>query len=318
MRRLEEVDVIRALSMLLIVLTHSFALYTGAWEHPGGESEIKLYSIIARMLVNLSLPTFVLISGYLFSFTYKRKVQSFKNVLVDRFQRIIIPSIVFGIPYILIFFKDLPFINKTLLLLNGAGHLWFLPMLFWNYLIGYFLKKNEFNNITSKLIFLFFLFIIAIIGPTIIPNVLGVSRALGYIPYFFIGLELYNYREVIIERLKPKVLILIVVLYLLLFTLNEIILNRINFLTPSTVSKLYNVAYKHFLSIGIIAFYILVIFRMKIMKTALNQKVIKMLQFLSAYSFGIYIYHQFVMKYFIYNLHVYNLISYKVGPLFFL
>src|SRR5690606_23013343 len=201
MKRIREVDIIRPLAILLVVFTHCFAIYTGSWTNPNPElvKEIFGYKVFTDFLSAFRMPAVVLIAGYTFTYFQQRKPQGFKHIFKSKFKRLIIPSYIFGIFYI-IAFRDIK-LKSFIELTSGIGHLWFLPMLFWCFLFGYFLVKIR--NLKAQIFTLAILFLISIISP-LLPIILGVSRALFFVSFYYLGCILWKNRNYFIQKIITK------------------------------------------------------------------------------------------------------------------
>ncbi len=270
MKRLHEVDIIRTIAITIVVLAHCFAIYTGAWTHPDSSFEIVYgYSIFTSLLQLFMIPPLVLVAGYAFNYSNQKKAQSLKQIIISKFKRLIIPSLLFGVAYILLFFKDSNSLQKINTLFNGAGHLWFLPMLFWNYLIGYFLIKI--NNLTFKTLLLVFLFIISYYSSAFIPNTIGISNALSFTVYFFIGIQLFEYREFIIRHLKLRCIFLGFSIFTIMFFSSRFDLLNLSQVESYVFVNAYGFISNNFISVGCVLFlYSLVLYFVEIKKIEPN------------------------------------------------
>ena len=81
--RLVNIDFLRPLIILLIVVNHVFAIYAGVWESPWENAEnVEIYKWIQRVAICCSLQLFTFISGYIYAFQVKRGgIQSFKQLI---------------------------------------------------------------------------------------------------------------------------------------------------------------------------------------------------------------------------------------------
>lgn len=142
---LPEVVFIRLLLIVLLVLYHSFALYCGGWEPLPNQEMIPAYWWIGKAAYSFMLPAFVFISGYVYGFQVRTKgvqILTFKKTVYGKFKRLIIPSIVFSLLYLLVLGDITQPITTTLYgLINGVGHMWFLPMLFWCFVCVFIIEK---------------------------------------------------------------------------------------------------------------------------------------------------------------------------------
>ena len=144
-KRLSDVTLIRNILIILLVFYHAFAIYSGAWAPIKGFPEIRVYWWLDKLSYAFMLELFVFISGYVFGYQVRikgeKKLQA-KELFWGKFKRLIIPSMVFSLLYILLL-KDIqqPIYKTTYDLLNGVGHMWFLPMLFWCFVGVWIIEK---------------------------------------------------------------------------------------------------------------------------------------------------------------------------------
>ena len=101
---LNDVVIIRPLAIFLLVVWHSFIIYTGGWKQPENFKPIETYWWIAKGSYACMLELFVFISGYVFALGLEKKNPTLKNVLVGKFKRLIIPSIIFSLVYYVMFY----------------------------------------------------------------------------------------------------------------------------------------------------------------------------------------------------------------------
>ena len=142
---LYEVVPIRLFLIVMLVFYHAFAIFTGAWKPIAGYPEIPGYALLGNLSYACLLETFVFISGYVFGYQVRVKgdtALSAKKLLVKKFKRLIIPSIIFSIAYLLIIkgFHD-SLLTTSYQILCGVAHMWFLPMLFWCFVIVWIIEK---------------------------------------------------------------------------------------------------------------------------------------------------------------------------------
>lgn len=70
---LYEVVPIRLVLIVLLVLYHAFAIFSGTWSPIAGYPEIPLYDIMDKLSYACLLETFVFISGYILGFQVSKK-----------------------------------------------------------------------------------------------------------------------------------------------------------------------------------------------------------------------------------------------------
>lgn len=105
--RLYEVDVVRPILILLLVIYHSFAVYDGKWQQFEGYSDNLVYRAISKVAYGGALEAFVFISGYVWGFqniSTNRKL-FFGGFILHKAKRLLVPSILFSVIY-LFFFKN--------------------------------------------------------------------------------------------------------------------------------------------------------------------------------------------------------------------
>lgn len=102
---LDEVSIMRPILIVLLVVFHAFCPYGENWEPFSGFEPVESYKWLDRGVFAFMLESFVFISGYIWSFQRNElgKKENFKQVVVKKINRLIVPSIVFSILYLLLF-----------------------------------------------------------------------------------------------------------------------------------------------------------------------------------------------------------------------
>lgn len=300
---LYEFVVLRLVLIFTLVLYHSMAPYTDAWNAYSGMEDNEVYFWIGRFSYYFMLPAFVFMSGFLFSYTVERKKLklTFKNTVVTKFNRLIIPSLIFSMVYYLMFFD----INVSpyaigLKIVSGSGHLWFLPMLFWCFVCVYLSDKFKINNKVVLLV----AFIIAVLP---MPNVpIGITSTTKYFIYFYIG---YSMQKGIIRNRVPKNFSTVILICLSLYVVSVLLIGLADKGYSETVKTLmlYSLGIEYEIIVkgiiicsrsllviiagisGIMGLYWII--KKNIENKELSPKMIK----LSNYCFGVYIYQQFIL-----------------------
>lgn len=120
------------------------------------------------------------------------KYPTWGNLLRKKGARILVPYFVFGL-----FFMATTGNWHPLNLLTGSyWHLWFLPMLFGCFLVGYIEYKIKLSGFWN-IVLLSLLFIVSFM-PEFIPSVLGMKE---YLYWFYLGMMSYRYRNALSEFL---------------------------------------------------------------------------------------------------------------------
>ena len=292
--RFDEVTLMRTILAVLIVFMHSFTCYQGSWTKPEGYIDIPTYKWIARTAFAFTLEAFVFISGYLFAFQ-KITLNKSGGVIINKLKRLILPSIIFSIPYFLIFYDYKGIGNFLYSIVNGCGHMWYLPMLFCCFVGVVILQKIKIDD-SWKLLFLA---LINLFWPLSLPFQLGVAT--NYIFYFYLGYVVYKHSERIKESITSKTLVISWIIFILVFILlrplkETIIIGDQDFrlyrLLTDSVRSTCQLIYA---TIGTITFYITMVYYTR------NKQLGKYTITLASCCFGIYLIHQFLLKALYYN-----------------
>lgn len=192
---LMDIVLIRLVLIGLLILYHSLCIYTGAWDVPYEPFESNaVYDWIGSFSHNFRLEAMVFISGSLLGYKLLRKPESltFNICVIKKVKRILFPCVIFGCIYYAMFYDTTASFPTILLkIINGCGHLWFLPMIFWCFVFTYIIfnltppdKLNN-NNIYSKLFIAIFL-LFTIYNPFgFMP--FGFGTVCSFMLYFFWG-----------------------------------------------------------------------------------------------------------------------------------
>ena len=289
---LDEVTLMRTILALLIVFMHSFTCYNGSWKEPAGYVDIPLYKWLARFSFAYTLEAFVFISGYLFAFqriTLKRTGGGI-SLIVNKLKRLILPSIIFSIIYFLLFYEYKGLGNAVYSIINGCGHMWFLPMLFWCFIGGWLLEQVKIKD-GWKMLFLVVLNLCCLVT---LP--LRLSSAASFMVYFYGGFLVYKYSDKLKAAITKKRLIWIWVIFAAVFAILRPM--RDVLVTNDSQSKLLklfiytgnNACQLIYAGVGVIAFYSITVYYTQ--KHQLKPFTIK----LAACCFGIYLFQQFVLQ----------------------
>lgn len=300
--RLDEVTAMRTILALLIVLMHSFTCYQGGWSLPEGCIDIPLYKWIARVAFAFTLEAFVFISGYLFAFQ-KITLNKSGRVIINKLKRLILPSIIFSVLYFVIFFEYKGLGNFVYSIINGCGHMWYLPMLFWCFVGVVILQKIKIGDGWKLLL----LALINLFWPLSLP--FQIETATNYIFYFYLGYVVYKYSERIKESITTKSLIIswiiFIVVFIILRPLKEtIVIGDQDF----RLYKLLSISARGacqliYATIGTITFYVTMVYYTQ------RKQLGKFTISLASCCFGIYLIHQFLLIGLYYNTNFASLVG---------
>lgn len=296
--RLAEIDFIRPIIILLLIVYHAFIIYAGGWNPPTGFQPNIVYEWIAKTSYSFMLEAFVFISGYIFMYQIKvrNKFDSLGGVIFNKIKRLIVPSVIFSILYLILFKRTefrTPFVIYRIL--EGVGHMWFLPMLFWCFIGGWLMIKSSID--------LRILWVVSLVfaGVSYLPLPFRMGNALYYLPFFAGGGLVYEYLS---ERVKRSVTICKIVeiwivfafLFVVISLFNERNLgnNVINDVSPLYLKAFYRsamvVGKMLYAFSGVAAVYATACFYSRNHKPDVH-----VLEF-GKYCFGIYLFQQFILQ----------------------
>ena len=145
----------RTILAVLIVLHHALACYNGSWPEPAGYTYLPLYKWINRVVIAFPLEAFVFVSGYLLAFqriTLKR-TEGVWALVISKFKRLIVPSILFSLIYFALFKEYQGLHSMICSVARGCGHMWFLPMLFWCFIVCWIFEQVKIADVWKLLFF---------------------------------------------------------------------------------------------------------------------------------------------------------------------
>ena len=297
-RKLDEVSFIRPILIICLVLYHSFIIYEGGWREPAGFVDVPAYKWVAKSSFSIMLEMFVFISGYLWAYQREAlgKRKSFLKTMTDKFNRLIAPSLVFSVLYLILLNGDNSIKISMLGVLGGVGHLWFLPMLFWCFVFGYAIIYIKIK-VAWKMVIL-----CAMAALSILPLPVRIGTSFQYLLFFIGGYYAWIYKDEITSRLYNKrslLWIAFAILFVCLSLFEEklstvLLIDRTDMISKAVYleSKLYMRLL--FSSVGVVALYLSAIQFTK------KQQIKKAYVELGKYCMGIYVFQQFVLQYLYY------------------
>lgn len=317
---LTNVVIIRLILIILLVFYHAFAIFSGAWTPIDGFPEIEIYWWMDKLSYAFLLEMFVFISGYVFGYQVKTKGQvklQAKNLFYSKFKRLIIPSMVFSLLYILLLKNIKQPFDKTLYeILNGVAHMWFLPMLFWCFAGVWLIERIKMRTQIVVPVLL----IVSICSFILFPFQL--NKAMYYMLFFYLGYYIqrkeydfkryYTVRNTILLFISFTFLFTIITIFcsnleLLLLnyldsniTKNILIIKVLKYLIANLLKLLYS-------SVGLAALFVLIGCIEKRIEHKLPQWVVS----LGGLSMGVYIFQQFILKF----LYDYTSLPSLCGPI---
>ena len=308
---LRELDYLKVMGILLVVIGHCTSIYTGGWVFTSPVNSL-IYGLIASYVYTFHVPMLVFVSGaiYYYCRINKGKYSSLKGLIINKFKRLIVPFLFIGILYsipikYIIGMMESSIINniKSFILGLNTGHLWYLLMLFDIFIIFYLCEKFILNKKYSIILNLI-LFSILYISSGFFTNIFQINRAIQYSTFFYLGYEFFRSKDKLIlklEELKSQS-ILIMTPILIAISLVLILVSKMK-LSSIMLSKFFSLINVVIAMICITICYLIVYLINNRMKNIIiKEKIDKLINIIGKYSFNIYLLHEpiiFIILYFI-------------------
>lgn len=205
-KRLVDLDVMKGLTILLVVFAHVTRMYT-----PKGVVQIG-YSASLEALTNFiylfHMPAFVMITGAVYFFVKRElgKYKDQKGYIQNKFVRLIVPFLFFSLfvvlptlLYVGLIDSILMFLVKQVLLMASNTHLWYSVMIFNVFILFNFFEKKIYETDDRKV---WGLFTLLHVLSFVIPNAFQAANTLNYAVFFYAGYWFQKDKETNVERLK--------------------------------------------------------------------------------------------------------------------
>lgn len=282
MGKLKFISLLRVFAIMVVVFFHCYQmLYSG---HIAEVKELYYgyyYRIAQCGLINIAMPLFFAISGYLFIYIYNRGgYNDFLLFVKNKSLRLLLPYVVFSI--IMIITTGYTF---GLSMLTGFCHLWFLPRLFECFLLTWVLRKYLKNKAIQVLILLLSFLAIDVILP--LPAVLlGVNYILRWWCWLLLGCFIFDWQSIIFKLLSRFHLWVICFLpYLLLYVFDPTPYGERTI--PLTISVIFAILGMMYLASKICE------------KQMIGEKSWQYIDTMSKLSYGLFIFHFWFGPYFL-------------------
>lgn len=154
---------------------------------PDDFPENEIYWWMAKVPISFFLEVFTFVSGYILGYGVQNKgvetTITFNNCVIKKLKRLLLPSILFStIYFLLVGDYNLPLQSILGRIINGYGHLWYLPMLFWCFVAIWLIEK-----IGIKPKYILPCLVICSIVFSIKDLPLRIDDALYYMLFFYLG-----------------------------------------------------------------------------------------------------------------------------------
>ena len=190
--KLTYISILRSLSILVVVFFHIYQyMYVPAHFPETVQMYHDAYFWINQCVgINVAMPMFTLIAGFLFSYLYdKGKYQELLPLFKKKAMRLLLPYFVFGI--LMMATIGVPF-RPWELYTGGFAHLWYLSFLFWCFPLGWCIKKHI--KSVNLLVFILVVFLFGSCQEKVLPRLLGVQYITCWFGWFMLGMLLSSYQ----------------------------------------------------------------------------------------------------------------------------
>lgn len=316
---LTNVAIIRPVLVVLLVFYHAFAIYASAWDPIPGFPVIQTYWWLDKLSLAFMLEAFVFVAGYVFGYQVRTSGESkleARNLFSGKFKRLIIPCMVFSLLYILLFGNIRQPIVKTLYdLVNGYGHMWFLPMLFWCFVGVWIIEKLKLHaGIVVTILFVFSIFSFA-------PLPLRIGSALYFMFFFYAGYFIQR-KNIRLDRFyRPCYAITLLVSFSIVFPALTLFRESVELLIAkgtgdlidnqmvekAIVLSLSNTAKLIYASIGLAMMFVIV----GLLETKRGSPLPNWFITIGSLCMGVYLFQQFILK----GLYLNTALPAIVGPI---
>ena len=295
--KLLDVIVVRNVLIVLLVFYHAFAIYSGAWVPIKDYPEVPVYWWLDKLSYAFMLELFVFISGYVFGYQVRVKGESklqAKNLFWGKFKRLIIPSMVFSLLYILLLGNIMQPIYKTAYdLLNGVGHMWFLPMLFWCFVGVWIIEKLHIKPKWATP-----LLVLISLG-SFLPLPFQMTASMYYMLFFYVGYIIQRNNYSLNWLYNKRYAIITTLLFIILFPLLTLLKEQIGITQMDgdnrSVTKIVVISIQQALKLFYASAGIMMTF--SIVGSFLKKHTIpQWMEQVGALSFGVYLLQQFILK----------------------
>lgn len=284
--KLTEVNYLRAFAIISIVIWHCLVCPLCAWSLIEPTVQTNIVGALSRFLIpDANMPLFTFISGYLFAYLYKKNAEkygNFKPFFKAKFERLVIPFLILG-----------TLVNITVperelsMIIDGEGsHLWFCMMLFWCFMIRWAILKVNWKLLNWAMLLLSIAAIIYSKGnnwylPEFPFSILGIRHAVFFYLYFVMGSFLYKNKEQLLTFSKEKPVILLILIGAYLFWVAASFL-KIKYISAALA-----------ISTSIFFIVLLHLWVLRFVEKGILRPN-KFIDTLCVYSFGIYVFHEWL------------------------
>lgn len=217
----------KTILMILIVICHSAAFWTGKWFTADPIYDCTLLAWLSNWLGTFHVHCFCLISGYIFFYLkYEKNSVKYNNFLIfikTKFKRLVLPYIFIAVVWVVpitecFFHQTIKDIIIKYVFAVSPSQLWFLIMLFDVFLIFYMLSSFLCKHLFLGIIILLTFYGIGVAMSAFLPNVFSVFTAFKFLIFFYLGFIIRKHHLLLYLKKLPSVLwILLDIVFVILY-----------------------------------------------------------------------------------------------------
>lgn len=280
------------LLLLLLLSYHCFIIYNNGWSMPDGVSSNEIYAWVAKFSYSFLLEGFVFIFGYVFA--YQKSLNRYtrlKDVVANKSKRLLLPSAVFSCIYLLVFYTGDINISLVYSILEGVSHMWYLPMLFWTFIICALLIKYVSNKWWRLAVFCLMCLV------SYVPLPLRFNNAMYYALFFYVGYEVYHKRNLISSMITGRNILSLLFGFVAIFILLTTCREWLHFMASSSDFIIYKIAGYSMATLVRTIYATLGLFGLYMMSqyVATRVRIPYCVIMIGTLGMGIYLIHQFVI-----------------------
>lgn len=260
-----------------------------------GIQDVKAYGIFWKFISGFRIEMIALVAGYVFSFQVNdlHRVYEFKSFAWKKFKRLLIPCWFFSIFYFFMFLftPDTGLYKCFETIISGAGHLWFLPMLFWCFICLWCIDRFKLSS------FVFFVFLLFCSLIPELPIGFGFGKFPHFLFYCYLGYCMWSHNVWLEEKCtKNSIIISLLILYCALFIINRCYLSNLD-LGDTIYMKIFGYGINSIVKLisSITGIFCVYLFVLKLVRKK-NYVPSNFIIGASSLCYGMYVYHQFILK----------------------
>ena len=212
-QRLDNLSIIRGISILVVVAFHAYGMMYVHFDEATNQMYSDLYEQFNQsVLICIAMPMFVFVSGYLFQYLLGMgKYPTWRELIAKKAQRILLPFLVFSWIFMATTGDWRPFAP----IIQGTyWHLWFLPMLFWCFFIYYVFHKLGLMNKHWFTISILLISLLLVSAPKFVPMYIGLHNIHKWFFWFYLGGAVCLYKDLITTAFsKYHIHVLLIIIY---------------------------------------------------------------------------------------------------------